>query len=95
MSEPAFIGLRFNAQGEFNEGLEQMLYRRDEDVCLLQDQLETLLVDFNLLKGTFEYFTEDHWHPFQRCFFQSHPCTRWMVLEPLYSSAPNVLLSVF
>ena len=23
--------LRFNAQGEFNEGIEQMLYKRDEE----------------------------------------------------------------
>ena len=60
---------------EFNEGIEQMLYRRDEEVRLLQDQLSTLLVDFYLLKGTFEHFTEDHWHPFQRSFFRSHPCT--------------------
>ena len=37
-----------------------MLYRRDEEVRLLQDQLSTLLVDFQLLKGTFEHFTEDH-----------------------------------
>ena len=65
-----------------------MLYRRDEDVCLLQDQLSTLLVDFHLLKGTFEHFTEDHWHPFQRSFFRSHPCTCWMgaVPSPLSSS---------
>ena len=67
-----------------------MLYRRDEDVCLLQDQLATLLVDFHLLKGTFEHFTEDHWHPFQRSFFRSHPCTCWMGAAPLpLSSSPK------
>ena len=67
-----------------------MLYRRDEDVHLLQDQLATLLVDFHLLKGTFEHFTEDHWHPFQRSFFRSHPCTCWMGAAPLpLSSSPK------
>ena len=67
-----------------------MLYRRDEEVRLLQDQLSTLLVDFHLLKGTFEHFTEDHWHPFQRSFFRSHPCTCWMGAAPSpLSSSPE------
>ena len=67
-----------------------MLYRRDENVHLLQDQLATLLVDFHLLKGMFEHFTEDHWHPFQRSFFRSHPCTCWMGAAPLpLSSSPG------
>ena len=67
-----------------------MLYRRDEDVHLLQDQLATLLVDFHLLKGTFEHFTEDHWHPFQRSFFRSHSCTCWMGAAPSpLSSSPE------
>ena len=67
-----------------------MLYRRDEEVRLLQDQLSTLLVDFHFLKGTFEHFTEDHWHPFQRSFFRSHPCTCWMGAAPSpLSSSPD------
>ena len=67
-----------------------MLYRRDEEVRLLQDQLSTLLVDFHFLKGSFEHFTEDHWHPFQQSFFRSHPCTCWMGAAPSpLSSSPN------
>ena len=67
-----------------------MIYRRDEEVCLLQDQLSTLSVDFHMLKGTFEHFTEDHWHPFQRSFFRSHPCTCWMGAAPSpLSSSPR------
>ena len=67
-----------------------MIYRRDEEVRLLQDQLSTLSVDFHMLKGTFEHFTEDHWHPFQRSFFRSHPCTCWMGAAPSpLSSSPH------
>ena len=74
-----------------------MIYRRDEEVRLLQDQLSTLSVDFHMLKGTFEHFTEDHWHPFQRSFFRSHPCTCWMGAAPLpLSSSPrSVVISPF
>ena len=41
-----------------------IVYRRDRDVLHLQDWLESLPVDFHLLKVTCEHFTEDHWHPF-------------------------------
>lgn len=74
--------------GEAQEHFEQLIYRRDDEVARLQGQLESLLVDFHLLKATFEHFTEDHWHPFQRAFFCSHPCSCWMggASSPLCSS---------
>ena len=51
-----------------------MLYRRDEDVRLLQDQLATLLVDFHLLKGVRATLLFSSQHAAERLLALTNPC---------------------